>query len=241
MKKTSFNFLLLFSFVIITSCSKSGNETLVENNVAPEIKHLNYPIGNGPFVYFEDNVFKDLLLNNFSINSNHDNEITIVEALVYNANIDVSFKHIKSLVGVEKFENLVALNCANNDILHVDFSKNINLEYLDCSVNPFIEIDLTLNSKLKQLQISNTNITDLDLSKNTNLGRVVGQCNHLLKSINVKNDHNTDIGIFYFEMNNTALKCIQVDNLNYSSTNGGWLKPANANYSTNCYDVNHPH
>ena len=99
-----FAFLLFFSFVIITSCSKSGKETLVENNVAPEIKHLNYTIGNGPFVYFEDTIFKDLLLDNFSINSNHDNEITIVEALAYNANIDVSFKHIKSLVGVENLK-----------------------------------------------------------------------------------------------------------------------------------------
>ena len=240
MKSKIPGFLLFITLINMISCSKNSEGEIAEKTTTPENNYLNYTMGNGPFVYFGDTVFKKILLNNFNVNTNHDNEISFDEALAYNGSIDVSFKKIKSLVGIEKFENLVALDCSHNELLNVNFSKNKNLEYLDCSVNPFAEIDLEQNNKLKDLEITNTKITKLNLSKNPNLTRVVGECNYLLKSINIKNSNNANIGIFYFEMNNNSLECIQVDSVIFATTAIGWLKPVNVNYSIDCYDINNP-
>lgn len=221
------------------SCSKNtSEEIIVEPKITIENGHFNYRIGLGPFVFFDDNILKENLLNNFNININKDNEISYTEASNFSGTIDVSFKKITSLTGIEKFTNIIALSFSNNNIVTVDLSQNINLEYLHCSVNKFKEIDLSKNTKLKILEITNTKISKLDLSRNPNLIRVIGQCNYDLKSINFNNNNNTICGIFYFEMNNFSLECIQVDHINNAKNNKGWLVPANTNYSTNCFKKN---
>ena len=239
--KTKYFAICYLLLMNITSCSKTGSSTTsAQQNAVSEDNYLDYKIGNDPSVYFEDIFLKKDLLNNFNINANHDNEISITEASAYNDVIDVSFKMIKSLTGIEKFVNLAALNCANNNIMKLDLSKNINLEYLDCSVNPFVEIDLAQNVKLKSLDITNTKISKLNLSNNSQLIRVVGVCNYLLKSININNNNNKNIRTFNFRLNNILLECIQVDDVDFSANNINWIKPQSAIYSTSCYNLNNP-
>lgn len=43
------------------------------------------------------------------------------------------------------------------------------------------------------------------------------------KSVNIKNGNNANIGIFYFEMNNYSLKCIQADSVIFETAAIGWL------------------
>ncbi len=208
----------------------------MEDNPQQETQYFNYPIGEGPFVYFEDMVFKEILLNSFEINTNKDNEISFAEATAYQGTIDVSFKDIESLTGIEKFVNIIALNCANNKLRTLDVSNNLSLESLYCGNNPFSEIDLSPNTKLTNLDIRTTNLATLDLSKNSNLVAIRAMCNYSLKTVNINNNNNTKILIFFFGLANTALECVQVDNVAYSNTATNWFIPENARYALNCFD-----
>lgn len=233
--KTSKILLLLFLAPLLTiSCSKDSLRA--EDNLQEENQYFKYTIGDGPFVHFEDMVFKEIILNNFDINTNKDNEISFEEATTYKGAIDVSFSSIESLTGIEKFVNIIALDCANNKLNTLDMSNNLSLEILNCGNNPFYKIDLSPNTKLTHIDIRTTKIATLDLSKNTNLVVIKGMCNYNLKTVNVRNSNNDKILIFFFWLNNTTLECVQVDDINYSSTATNWIIPENAVYSLNCFD-----
>ena len=234
--KTSKILLLLFLAPLLTiSCSKDSSLEL-EDNLQEENGYFKYTLGDGPFVHFEDVVFKELILNNFDINTNKDNEISLEEATAYKGFIDVSFKNIESLTGIENFVNIVALNCANNKLSTLDMSNNLSLLSLDCGNNPFYEIDLSPNTKLTHLDIRTTKISTLDLSKNTNLVAIRGVCNSNLNTVNIRNNNNDKILVFFFGLQNNVLECVQVDDINYSSTTSNWNISENAIYSLNCFD-----
>ncbi|AFL82111.1 hypothetical protein Aeqsu_2658 [Aequorivita sublithincola DSM 14238] len=234
MKTPKIVLLLFLTTLFTTSCSKDS--TLTEIEQVEQSQHFNYTIGEGPFVYFDDIVFKELLLNNFDINTNKDNEISFEEATSFNGAIDVSFKNIESLKGIEKFVNITALNCANNNIDKLNFAANTNLEFLSCGNNPFSEINLKPNIKLKNLDIRTTSISTLDLSENINLMSIRGMCNYNLKTVNLKNNNNTKIAVFFFGHSNFSLECVQVDNISYSNSATNWIIPTTAAYSLNCFD-----
>ncbi len=233
--QTSKIVLLLFLTTFFTiSCS---NDDTVNNSLQPgEVQHFDYTIGEGPFVHFDDIIFKEILLNNFDVNINKDNEISFVEAASYDRTIDVSFKKIESLTGIEKFVNITALNCANNKIDLLNLNHNLNLESLNCGNNPFSEINLKPNKKLTNLDIRTTRISTLDLSENINLVSIRGMCNYNLKTVDLRNSNNTKILIFFFGMNNLKLECVQVDDVNFSNSANNWIIPSTASYSLNCFD-----
>ncbi len=234
MKISKIVLLLLLMALFAISCSKE--DTVNEPLQVEEIQHFDYTIGEGPFVHFDDLVFKELLLNNFELNTNKDNEISFEEAASFNGAIDVSFKNIESLTGIEKFSTIVSLNCANNNIYTLNLSNNINLESLNCGNNPFTEINLTPNTKLTYLDIRTTKISKLDLSENINLVSIKGMCNYNLKTVNLKNNNNTEIFIFFFGLNNMSLECVQVDDVNFANSANNWIIPSSASYSLNCFD-----
>ena len=234
------NLHLFLVFIFIYSCSRSETSGLNENNITNQNQetYSNYTIGNGPFVYFEDKNLKIIILQNKNINKNYDNEISFVEAKNYSGNIDISFKNIESIVGLEKFENLNALNISSNKIMKVDFSEMKNLQYLDVSLNPFMSLDLSNNNKLISLDITNSKLTHLDLSKNPDLQRVSGQCNYELRSINIKNGNNKKLMRFSFWLNEPVLECIQVDDVNYFVKNFSNEVVTHAKFSeTSCFGI----
>lgn len=235
MKITRLVFPLLLMTLFGISCSKEEalNEPFYQ---VEESQYLKYTIGEGPFVQFDDVVFKELLLNNFEININKDNEISFEEAKIFNGEMDVSFKNIESLTGIDKFINLIALNCANNNLASLDLRTNVNLEFLSCGGNPFTEIDLSRNTKIKNLDIRSTHISNLDLSKNENLMSIRGMCNSELKTVNVRNNNNTKILVFFFWLNNFSLECVQVDDIEFSNSASNWFIPEGAAFSLNCFD-----
>lgn len=237
--KASKNIFIFFLTLFFTvSCSEEVivNETLqLEDKLLQENQYFNYSIGEGPFVQFDDINFKKLVLINFEINTNKDNEISFNEASSYNRNIDVSFNTIKSLTGVEKFINITGLNCGNNKITTLNISDNLKLKNLYCGNNPFNKINLDQNINLTHLDIRTTNISTLNLSKNINLITIRGMCNYKLKTVNLKNENNTKILVSFLGLNNPNLKCIQVDDINYSNTATNWIIPQDAIYSLNCY------
>ncbi len=85
--------------------------------------------------------------------------------------IDARERGIKSLVGIEDFENLNSLVASNNDISGVlDLSFNKQLTYVDLPFNPLEEIYFNNNISLERILIYETNTLEvLEISNSPNL------------------------------------------------------------------------
>lgn len=83
--------------------------------------------------------FKQYLIQHWD--SNRDGEISISEIKDVET-LACSGKEIKSLEGIQYFENLTVLECSNNELTHLDVSKNIKLESLTYLSNPLEVLNL---------------------------------------------------------------------------------------------------
>ena len=85
--------------------------------------------------------------------------------------IDARERGIKSLVGIEDFENLNSLVASNNDISGVlDLSFNKQLAYVDLPFNPLEEIYFKNNISLERILVYETNTLEvLEISNSPNL------------------------------------------------------------------------
>ena len=150
---------------------------------------------NAQIINFPDLAFKNALVNNSSINTNNDNEITVQEAAAFSGGLNVSNQGIYNLSGIEYFTALTSFICSSNCITNLNFSQNTNLVKLDCSFQygcggtnpPFFALDFSNNSSLTYLDCGGNDITSINLSNNFLLDTLeLGQIN-LLNDINLNN------------------------------------------------------
>jgi len=154
--------------------------------------------------------------------------------------------------------NLTSLACYNTVITEIDLSGNPNLEYVflkdnqltslditnnpnlievDCHNNQITSLNVSQNPNLVDLFCSENQITSLDISENSFINRVTCE-NNLLSSLNLKNDNNIIITKMWAH-DNPNLTCIQIDDINYPSSqvctsSNGWCKDETAIYSEDC-------
>ena len=83
--------------------------------------------------------------------------------------IDVSYKSISDLKGIEHFTALTYLYCNYNHLTALDISKNTALTDLSCTDNQLTTLDISKNTALTYLLCYNNQLTALDVSKNTAL------------------------------------------------------------------------
>ncbi len=119
-----------------------------------------------------------------------EDEMFTAEELAAITEIDVNFKNIRDIKGIEHFTELTSLILDTNNISTVDVSKNIKLkklsiyacqtkvlnvskntelEILNCSRNLLTSLDVSNNTKLQNLNCKNNPISNLDLSNNPEL------------------------------------------------------------------------
>ena len=99
---------------------------------------------------------------------------------------------IRSLKGIEFFENLEKLDCSHNELTELDVSKNTKLKYLECigtyyprvmsfsgmasiiptEIGEITTLDLSGNPELEYLNISDNRLTSLNLSSNPALTKL---------------------------------------------------------------------
>ena len=79
-------------------------------------------------------------LNNTSINTDNDTEISVSEAENYSGVIDVSSLSITDLSGIEAFKKITRLYCFGNQIKHLDVTNNNELERLYCNQNKLVSL-----------------------------------------------------------------------------------------------------
>jgi len=83
--------------------------------------------------------------------------------------INVSWRNIESLEGIEHFTALTNLTCDNNKLTSLDVSNNTKLMTLYCFNNEIESLDLSQNRALVDLYCENNKLTLLDVSQNTAL------------------------------------------------------------------------
>lgn len=127
--------------------------------------------------------------------------------------LDVHFKNINDLTGLEDFAALEILNVDDNPLAGIDLSGNLLLERLYCS-NPGFDQQIV-------------DIDTLDLSNNPNIHIVEAKNLGLLDIVNLKNGNNSNMVQFSINLtfnppaNVGDLNdvCIQVDDENTANQN----------------------
>ncbi|MEX0314048.1 MAG: leucine-rich repeat domain-containing protein [Allomuricauda sp.] len=198
-------------------------------------------------IYIDDINFKNALLNSNCIDTNGDGEVDSSLDLNNDKKIqareiekveilNVSYKNIKSLKGIEAFINLKRLDCHDNKLKSLDVSRNSNLEVLYCYDNYLTTLDVSKNKSLKKLGCRGNKLIALDLSSNPKLDALYCYENNLTY-LNVRNGNNSNLQSLLAH-GNPALICIEVDDLGVDpplcddSGYGGWCKDETASYQS---------
>ena len=77
--------------------------------------------------------------------------------------LNVSWKKLPSLKGIEYFTALTELNCSNNELTRLDLSQNTMLKTLICNNNKLEKLDLTNNKVLTSLKCHRNNINGMNM------------------------------------------------------------------------------
>lgn len=124
---------------------------------------------NAQNLYIPDTIFKAVLVADPSINTNADNEIQVSEAAAYSGTLNVNFKYISDLTGIEAFYNLNTLWCYGNRLTDLDVSSNTALTQLFCGGNLLMSLNVSKNKSLTILNCNNNRLKRLNVSSNSAL------------------------------------------------------------------------
>ena len=83
--------------------------------------------------------------------------------------LNVNYKSISNLIGIEDFIALTDLSCWHNEISSIDLSQNTELTNLRCYSNQLTSLDVTQNTLLTILNCANNQLSSINLSQNTAL------------------------------------------------------------------------
>ncbi len=119
-------------------------------------------------VAFGDENFKKTLIKTYStLDANKDGEISFDEAKTLTAIRNLSlynFIKIKSVVGIEAFENITELDLKQNQITSIDLSKNLKIKTLNLRENLIEgELDLSMLTEATSVELNTNKITSLKL------------------------------------------------------------------------------
>ena len=143
--------------------------------------------------------------------------------------IDVFFKEIRSLLGIEYFTHLKELNCYGNNLTSLDVSNLTSLTYLDCDNNALTSLDVSNLTNLTNLYCHENDLTNLDVSTLTSLTELYCYSNALtnldvsnltsLTGLSCDNNALTSLDVSnltsltYLDCDNNALTSLDVSNL----------------------------
>ena len=83
--------------------------------------------------------------------------------------LNISYRKISDLSGIEAFTALTHLNCGKNRLTNLDVSQNTGLSLLYCYNNELTSLDLSKNTALIKLYCEYNQLTSLDISGCTGL------------------------------------------------------------------------
>jgi hypothetical protein len=157
------------------------------------------------YVNIPDANFKAALLNNSSINTNEDEEISYTEAEAFEGNLLISNQGIKDLTGIEALENIEVLTAFNNSISMIDLSSNTKLRQVLLESNSIENLDVSMLPELEDLQVHTNELLSLNVANanNASFTRMEAQGNFSLACIVIDEDFtptdgwNKDLETYY--------------------------------------------
>jgi Leucine-rich repeat (LRR) protein len=183
-------------------------------------------------VNIPDPNFKSALVNNPQINTNGDGEIQTSEAQAFAGTINVPFRNIHDLTGVEAFTAVTRLNVNNNQLTSMNVSANTRLVGLRCNHNMLSSLDVHANTQLTDLQCYVNQIGSLDVSALPGLSILYAAQNQLTEidlshnpaltqlridfNLLVDLDLSTNSSLTYLDCKQNKLKTLNVRNGNNS-------------------------
>jgi hypothetical protein len=120
--------------------------------------------------HFPDVAFRAYVSSNFDANA--DGILSQEEAEAVEE-IELTYRRLASLKGIEHFPNLAVLDCGDAQLTSLDLSKNRALQELDLYRTQLTSLDLSKNTALQVLNIEDIQVPSLDLSKNTALESII--------------------------------------------------------------------
>jgi hypothetical protein len=115
----------------------------------------------------DDVAFKKYCYDNYDVD--HNGKVSKDEAGAVKV-INVAFKNIASLNGIEYFSNLERLDCSFNSLTFLDVSKNDKLVSLNCSMNPSLrDIWYGDNISLLDLEFASEGLTSITSKGNASI------------------------------------------------------------------------
>jgi hypothetical protein len=135
-------------------------------------------------------------------------------------------------INLNSLSNLVNLRAENNNLISLDVSNNTALSAFNCSNNDLTNLNLGQINSLTYLNCNNNNLVSINISNNTLLNQLFCN-NNQLTSLNVKNGNNSNFTNFS-ATNNPLLVCINVDNVNWATSNWSNNVDSQSDFSTNC-------
>ena len=157
---------------------------------------------------FPDANFRAALARMFGIND--DDDLSTLNVGI--TSLDVSWRSIADLTGIEHFTALKILNCERNHLTSLDVSKNTALTRLSCGENhELTSLNVSKNTALTELECSYNQLTSLDVSKNIALTKLACSFSQLTSLDVSKNTVLTSLDCFYNQLisldvsKNTAL------------------------------------
>lgn len=139
---------------------------------------------------FPDEIFREYVEDNFDANTDYifqEDELENVTEISIYGDSDEKLAMIASLEGIEYFENLEILNCADCCLEDIDVSANANLKKLNLFNNNLVNIDLSQNKALEDLTLGANSIEELDLSQNYQL-KILYMLDSPIKNIDISNN-----------------------------------------------------
>ena len=124
-------------------------------------------VANAQNVDIPDANFKNALIS-AGVDTSGDGEISQDEAEAI-ISLDVWYKDISDMTGIEAFVNLDTLNCEDNQLINLDFSNNTALTELNCRENQLTSLDVSGCIALTDLDCGENQLTSLNVSNNTAL------------------------------------------------------------------------
>jgi len=231
------NYLIAFCLVLSSACLFS--QTLI-------------PDANFEQALLNQNIDSDGILNG-QVPTSDINSLSI---------LDVNNSNIADLTGIEDFENLIVLNCSNNNLTSLDFSNQPELEDIDCSHNLLTSLTLYPTSTGTnyadiRLYCNNNLLTSLDLNGLYLLNILDCSFNNIqnlsintlsLTQLDVNNNNLTELdfttnsseSFIDFDFNtksNPNLLCIAVNDPVYCTANYASNKDSQTVYATDCANL----
>ncbi|CAM2850045.1 T9SS type A sorting domain-containing protein [Flavobacterium frigoris] len=177
-------------------------------------------------------VSKNLNLTVINCGSNEISSLDIYDNLLLTM-LNCGNNNLTSL-NTSKNTALINFYCHYNSITALNITTNVNLVGFMCHFNKLSEIDVSKNSKLEMFDCLDNQLVSLDISNNPKVTELACE-NNKLRYLNLKNGANTILDLTFSNfINNPNLTCIQVDDVDYASTNWSGIKDNTATYSSTC-------